>query len=113
MRHIYIYKNVLTMFQQRLHFLVNSVYKLNFSVILKVSKFTNATNKFWSLVMNCLADVCGFKICIQVCVRLGFPSPDEGHDTMLLFTDCYSKCRLVVLSSNNQWCGGITIRHCE
>ena len=30
--------------------------------------FTNATNKFWSLVINGLGDVDGFKICIQVCV---------------------------------------------
>ena len=42
--------------------------KLNFSVIWKISIFTNATNKFWSLVMNGLADVDGFKISIQVCV---------------------------------------------
>ena len=35
--------------------------------------FTNATDKFWSLVMNGLADVDGFKICIWVCVWLGFP----------------------------------------
>ena len=35
--------------------------------------FTNATNKFLSLVMNGLADGDGFKICIQVCVWLGFP----------------------------------------
>ena len=35
--------------------------------------FTNATITFWSLVMNGLADVDGFKICIQVCVLLGFP----------------------------------------
>ena len=36
--------------------------------------FTNATNKFWSLVMTGLADVDGFKICMQVCVCvwLGF-----------------------------------------
>ena len=38
--------------------------------------FTNATNKFWSLVMTGLADVngFGFKICIQVCMWLGFRS---------------------------------------
>ena len=36
--------------------------------------FTNATNKFRSLVMNSLADVGGFKICIQTCVWLGFPA---------------------------------------
>ena len=35
--------------------------------------FTNAINQSWSLVMNGLADVDGFKICIQVCVWLGFP----------------------------------------
>ena len=34
--------------------------------------FINATNKFWSLVMTGLADVDGFKICIEVCVWLGF-----------------------------------------
>ena len=34
--------------------------------------FTDATNKFE--VMNGLADIDGFKICIQVCVWLGFPS---------------------------------------
>ena len=34
--------------------------------------FTNATNKFWSLVMNGLTDVDGFKICIQV------PTPDSA-----------------------------------
>ena len=33
----------------------------------------NATNKCWSLVMTGLADVDGFKICIQVCVWMGFP----------------------------------------
>ena len=36
--------------------------------------FTNATNKFWSYVMNSLADVDGFKSCIQVCLWLDFPS---------------------------------------
>ena len=36
--------------------------------------FTNATNKLWSLLMNGLADVDGFKLCIQVCVWLGFPA---------------------------------------
>ena len=35
--------------------------------------FTNATNKFWSLIMNGLADVDGLKICIQVFMWLGFP----------------------------------------
>ena len=35
--------------------------------------FTNETNKFWSLVMTGLADVDGYKICIKVCVWLGFP----------------------------------------
>ena len=35
--------------------------------------FTNVTNKFWSLVMNGLADIDVFKICIQVSVWLGFP----------------------------------------
>ena len=35
--------------------------------------FPSATNKFLSLVMNGLADVDGFKLCIQVCVWLGFP----------------------------------------
>ena len=30
-------------------------------------------NKFWSLVMNDLADGNGFKIRIQVCMWLGFP----------------------------------------
>ena len=37
--------------------------KLNFSVIWKIYLliFTNATNKFWSLVMTSLADVDGFK----------------------------------------------------
>ena len=35
--------------------------------------FTNATNKFWSLVLMGLTDVDGFKICIQVCLWLGFP----------------------------------------
>ena len=34
--------------------------------------FTNATNKFWSLFITCLADVDGLKKCIQVCVLLGF-----------------------------------------
>ena len=47
--------------------------KLNFSVIWKISIFTNATNKFWSLVMTGLADVDGFKISIQVCMWPGFP----------------------------------------
>ena len=36
--------------------------------------FNNATNKFESLVMIGLADVDGFKICIQVFVWLGFPT---------------------------------------
>ena len=35
--------------------------------------FTNATNKLRSLVMNGPADVDGFKLCIQVCMWLGFP----------------------------------------
>ena len=30
--------------------------------------FTNATNTFWNLIMTGLADVDGFKICVQVCV---------------------------------------------
>ena len=47
--------------------------KINFSVIWKISILTNATNKFWSLVMNGLADVDGCKICIQMCVWLRFP----------------------------------------
>ena len=34
--------------------------------------FINATNKSLSLVMTDLADVDGLKICIQVCVWLGF-----------------------------------------
>ena len=38
-----------------------------------MSMFTNATNKFWNLVMEGLADADKFKICIQVCVWLGFP----------------------------------------
>ena len=41
--HVCIHKNVLTMFQQKLHLLVNN--ELNFSVIWKISMFTNATNK--------------------------------------------------------------------
>ena len=36
--------------------------------------FPIATNKFCSLVMNGLADVDRFKICIEVGVRLGFPA---------------------------------------
>ena len=32
----------------------------------------DATNKFWSLVMTGLADVDGFRICIQVCMWLDF-----------------------------------------
>ena len=47
--------------------------KLNFSVIRKITMFTNATNKFWNLVMTGLADADGFKIYSQVCVWLGFP----------------------------------------
>ena len=39
----------------------------------KISMFTNVRNKFWSLVMNGLADVGGFKTCIQICMWLGFP----------------------------------------
>ena len=39
--------------------------------------FTNATNKFWGLVINSSADVDGFKICIQVCVWLGFPPLEQ------------------------------------
>ena len=38
-----------------------------------MSMFTNATNKFWCLVMTGLADVDGFIICIQACMWLGFP----------------------------------------
>ena len=34
-----------------------------------MSMFTNAIKKFWSLVMNGLADVDGFKICIQVYIE--------------------------------------------
>ena len=40
--------------------------------------FANATNKLWTLVMTDLADVEGFKIGIQICVWLAFP-------TLLLF----------------------------
>ena len=52
--------------------------------------FPSATNKFLSLVMNGLADVDGFKLCIQVCVWLGFPPLIKvetliyGHSTPLL-----------------------------
>ena len=46
--------------------------KLKFSVIWKISLFTNATNKFWSLVVNGSVDVGEFKIFIQVIVWLGF-----------------------------------------
>ena len=60
------------MLQQKLHLLV-TMNKLNFSVIWKISMFINAINKFWSLVMNGLADIDGFKICIQAWVWLGFP----------------------------------------
>ena len=63
--HVCIHKNVLTMFQQKLPLSVGccadfQVNKLNFSVTWKISMFTNAKNKFWSLVMNGLADVDGF-----------------------------------------------------
>ena len=58
--HVCIEKSVFTRLQQKLHLLVN------------ISMFTNATNNFWSYVMNGLADVYGFKICIQVCVWLDF-----------------------------------------
>ena len=47
--------------------------KLNISVIWNISKFSNATNNFWSLVMTGLADVDGFKLFIQASVWLGFP----------------------------------------
>ena len=44
--------------------------------------FTSATNTFWSLVMTGLADVDGFRICIQVCVWLGFPTLTNGCTDM-------------------------------
>ena len=47
--------------------------KPKFSVIWQISMFTNATDKFWSLVMNSLTDVGGFKICFQAWVWLDFP----------------------------------------
>ena len=55
----------ITLFSQ----LVN---KLNFSGMWKISMFTNSTNKFEVKSWIVLADVDGFKICIQVCVWLGF-----------------------------------------
>ena len=46
--------------------------------------FTNATNKIWSLVMTGLVGVDGFKLCIQVCVWLGFATLLDRKDTALL-----------------------------
>ena len=48
---------------------MSTVNKLDFSVIWKITVITNAPNKFWSLVETGLADVDGFIIFIQVCVR--------------------------------------------
>ena len=50
--------------------------------------FTNATNKFWSLVMNGLVDVDWLRICIQVCMWLGFQPLIWGciHSRILLKT---------------------------
>ena len=46
--------------------------------------FTNATKKFWSLVITDLADIDGFKICIQVGVWLGLrPRYCAFRDTLL------------------------------
>ena len=67
--HVCIHKNVLTMLQYKL-LLKSTVNKLNFSVIWRMSIFTNATNKVWSLFMTGLADVDAFQICIEVPLNL-------------------------------------------
>ena len=65
--------------------------KLNFSVIWKIYMFTNATNKFLSLVMTGLADVDGFEICIHDCILPGF-----GPLTTSI-SKCSSYLRLIVI----------------
>ena len=50
--------------------------------------FTNATNKFWSLVMTALADVDGFKICIQVCM---WQTTGFGMNKTLAWSLIYTK----------------------
>ena len=60
----------------------HTVNKLNVSVIWKISLFTNATNKFWSLVMTGLADVKGFKLFTQVSVWLRIPPLYKGESIM-------------------------------
>ena len=42
--------------------------------------FTNATDKFGSLVMTSLADVDGFKLFIEVFMWLDFPAPKTCTD---------------------------------
>ena len=68
-----------------------------------MSKFTNSTNKFWSLVMTCLADVDGFKIIIQVCVA-GLPTPDYDGRALVtlhhfLFIDVFA---MLIVSFEHQ-----------
>ena len=47
----------------------SAVNKLNLSVIWNISMITNAPSKFWSLVITGLADIDGFIIFIQECIR--------------------------------------------
>ena len=65
--------------------------KLNFSIIWKIYMFTNATNKFWSLIMIGLADADGFEICIQDCILPGFRPLNTG------ISKCSSYLRLIVI----------------
>ena len=80
--------------------------KLNCSIILKISMFTNATNKFWSLVMNGLADVDGFKICIQVCVWPRFPPFLKIQQSLRDFTVdacCLMLLQVVAVTNKQGW----------
>ena len=64
--------------------------------------FTNATNKFWSLIMTSLADVDGFKICIQVWVWLSFRSLISTTQTMKRKPLISQKLQLVSIQQNIQ-----------
>ena len=61
--------------------------------------FINARIKVESLVMNGLADVDGFKICIQVCLWLGFPHlVNIACDYEIRHTDLFNLSKYFTMS---------------
>ena len=85
--------------------MTSTLNKLKFSVIWQISTFTNATNKFWSSVMTGLADVDGFKLFVQVCVWLRFPSLNFRR--WFCFSSNYQICLVIdvdkIVTKNHKW----------